>query len=427
MLEPSKIFLLSILFSVSLLSAACARSARSNVAESPVEPKAPPIPNGIGVNIHFTDPLPGEMKMLAASGVRWVRMDFYWQRIETVKGVYDFTPYDRLIAALDEFHLKALLILDYSNTLYDEGRSPHTAEGRRAFAKWAAASVRHFRGRGFYWEIYNEPNIFFWTPHPNVIDYTLLALECAKAIRNAAPDEAIIGPAVSLIDLTFLEDCFKAGLLDYWTAVSVHPYRKGNPESVFGEYARLRQLIEKHSPAGKKIPIISSEWGYSSVWHELDDSWQAIMLSRELLINHANGIALSIWYDWRDDGQDPKDLEHHWGLVFFPYYSNREAVFDVKPAYRAMQTLNSLLSGYSFSKRLGTEDDQYLLEFNKGAEVRWVVWTTGDSRELKIAVPSGKYLIFSHTGVQIGERIVNGAQIALAVTEAPQYVIRENR
>src|SRR6185295_8981306 len=36
------------------------------------------IPDCLGVNIHFTDPRPGEMKMLADAGFRWVRMDFHW-------------------------------------------------------------------------------------------------------------------------------------------------------------------------------------------------------------------------------------------------------------------------------------------------------------------------------------------------------------
>ena len=31
------------------------------------------IRQGLGVNIHFTDPEPGEIKMIAAAGFRWVR------------------------------------------------------------------------------------------------------------------------------------------------------------------------------------------------------------------------------------------------------------------------------------------------------------------------------------------------------------------
>src|SRR3989442_4646158 len=160
-------FLLLLCLTALLLSG-CAQNARSS-AESEPNTAAPAIPEGIGVNIHFTDPKPGEMKMLAAAGFRWVRMDFYWQRTEVAKGRYDFTPYDRLMNQLDQYNIRALLILDYANKLYDDGVAPYTDEGRRAFAQWAAASAQHFRGRGILWEIYNEPNIGFWTPHPSVV------------------------------------------------------------------------------------------------------------------------------------------------------------------------------------------------------------------------------------------------------------------
>src|SRR5206468_2517289 len=43
----------------------------------------PTLPDGLGVNIHFTDARPGELEMLAAAGFKFVRMDFDWARIET--------------------------------------------------------------------------------------------------------------------------------------------------------------------------------------------------------------------------------------------------------------------------------------------------------------------------------------------------------
>src|SRR5207237_7729833 len=101
----------------------------------------PVIPEGLGVNIHFTDPRPGEMKMLADAGFRWVRMDFAWSAVETEPGKYDFSAYDRLTAALAQYRIRAIFILDYSNKLYDNDLSPHSDAGRAAFARWAAASA----------------------------------------------------------------------------------------------------------------------------------------------------------------------------------------------------------------------------------------------------------------------------------------------
>ena len=265
------------------------------------------VPDGLGVNIHFTDPRPGEMEMLAAAGLRWVRMDFAWNGTEREKGKYDFSAYDRLMTALDKHKIRALLILDYSNRHYDNGQSPASDEGRKAFARWAAAAAEHFRGRGILWEMYNEPNIKqFWRPKPDVEQYSKLALEVGKALRQATPDELYIGPATSTIDFKFLEGCFKAGLLDYWCAVSVHPYRQKPPETAAAEYARLRQMIDKYAPTGKKIPILSGEWGYSSAWKNYDEVKQGKMLPRQWLVNLANEVPLSIWYDWHDDGPEPQ-------------------------------------------------------------------------------------------------------------------------
>ncbi|MBM4094050.1 MAG: hypothetical protein FJ276_32275, partial [Planctomycetes bacterium] len=151
--------------------------------------------DGLGANIHFTDPKPGEMEMLAAGGFQWARMDFVWSATERERGRYDFSAYDRLLTALDAREIRALFILDYSNKLYEAERSVATEEGRAAYARWAAAAAARFQGRGILWEIWNEPNIRgFWRPEPNVGHYTAMALAAARAIREVAPDEAIVGP-----------------------------------------------------------------------------------------------------------------------------------------------------------------------------------------------------------------------------------------
>jgi hypothetical protein len=337
-----------------------------------------PVPDGFGVNIHFTDPKPGEMKLLADAGFKWVRMDFTWGRTEREKGKYDFSPYDRLMTALDEHGIRALFILDYANRNYDDGLSPHTDEGRAAFARWAAAAVEHFKGRGILWEMWNEPNIKqFWKPTPNVTNYVALSRATGKAIKSIAPREQYCGPATSTIDLKFLEACFQMGALEDWDAVTVHPYRQKDPETVLPEYTKLRALIDKYAPKGKRIPIISGEWGYSCAWKKFDDERQGKYLPRQFLVNLMEGIPLSIWYDWRDDGTDPKEPEHHFGVV-------RHSLQETKPSYSALQTLVAELRGYRFEKRVEASD--FILMFRKGPSVKYAAWTTNAApREATVA------------------------------------------
>jgi hypothetical protein len=399
----------------------------ASLAAPPPPPAMPVLPDGLGVNIHFTDPKPGEMKMLADGGFRWVRMDFGWGGIERRKGEYDFSAYDRLLKALEEYHIRAIFILDYSNRFYDNGQSPSSVEGRAACAKWAAESVKHFKGRGILWEMYNEPNIGFWKPKPNVDDYAKLALAVGKAIREAEPQEVYIGPATSTIKMDFLESCFKAGCLEYWSAVSVHPYRQKDPETVSAEYQKLRELIDKYAPQGRKIPIISGEWGFSSGWKSFDEERQGKYLPREMLVNLMNEVPVSIYYDWHDDGTNPKEPEHHFGTVHFEYHAGAQPVYEPKPAYLAIKALSSSLSGCRFSKRLevGGSDD-YVLEFkNESGETRYAAWTTAhEPHSIKLAVSAGAYKTVSGLGEELAAHDAGAGKLEVSLTDTPQYILR---
>src|SRR2546430_15828373 len=71
---------------------------------------APAIEETLGVNVHFTDPKPGEVKMIADAGFHWVRTDFVWELTERERGKYDFSVYDPLLKELDAFKIRALFI-----------------------------------------------------------------------------------------------------------------------------------------------------------------------------------------------------------------------------------------------------------------------------------------------------------------------------
>ncbi len=410
------------------------------------KPHATNLLNGLGVNIHFTDPRPGEIKMIADGGFRWIRMDFKWDATERERGRYDFSSYDRLLAALDLYNIHALLILDYGNPLYDNDAPPRTEIARQAFARWAVAAAKHFGGRGVIWEIYNEPNIkIFWPAQPNVDEYIALALAVAEAFRSETPNERLIGPASAGIDFPFLEACFKAGLLDYWSAVSVHPYRNSDPESAANDYCRLRKMIDTYrtargservsvstaSGSDRVIPIVSGEWGYSSAWRGMTEEKQGEMLAREMLTNLANDIPISIWYDWRDDGADPNEPEHHFGLVrntlSAPPASNPAGVFEPKPAYLAAKTLSDFHNGYTYQRRLAVgSDSDYVLVFAKSDDLRFVAWTTSNSaHRVILPISQGQFAITKHIGESAGSISPGPRGLELTLSAGPIYLRRQ--
>lgn len=400
------------------------------------------LPQGVGVNIHFTRGHERDLDLIAAGGFKFIRMDFGWGGTERRKGEYTWADYDELTANLEQRGLRAIYILDYSNGLYEEtivsrdpisGKesrataAPRNPESREAFARWAAAAARHFQGRGIIWEIWNEPNIGFWRPEPNVKDYTALVLATCQAVRAADPQATIIAPASSGFPWTFIEGLFKGGALEHLDAVSVHPYRNYSqgPETAGTDYRRLRALIERYAPAAKKaLPIISGEWGYAThTKGGVSLETQAAFIARQQLANVFHGVPISIWYDWKNDGTNPDYNEDNFGTV-----SNNLAF---KPSYVAVQTLTRELSGYRIARRLdaGHADAWVLLCVNTNGDQKLAAWSTGQPRAAALAVKlSGPDAVRAVDGQgRPVSMTVEAARLRLALQAPPQYVTFKQR
>ncbi len=338
------------------------------------------VPDCLGVNIHFIEPQEDSLDLIDQAGFRLIRMDFGWAHVEKEKGEYDFSGYERLAASLQKRGMMPLFILDYSNPLYEKGQSVVTEEGRKAFARFAANAVKAIQGGPVLWEIWNEPNIKQFWEKPNPEAYVLLVKEASKAMREANPQCTILAPATSEIDMDFLGSCFEQGLLEWIDAVTVHPYRTRIPETVLEEYSNLRELMNRYNQGTEK-PMLSGEWGYSVHDYQefsIDEHKQAQFLVRQFLTNFLAGTRLSIWYDWKDDGPDPKEKEHHFGTV--------KTDLSPKEAYRAAQVFTRELHGMNLLRQhFDPQAQAYWAVFGKEGIAKVLVgWTTEKDRELPV-------------------------------------------
>jgi hypothetical protein len=191
------------------------------------------------------------------------------------------------------------------------------------------------------------------------------------------------------------------------------------------EYARLREMIDKAGSESRALKIISSEWGYSSVWPRMNEERQAMMLTRAFLTNLANGIPLSIWYDWRDDGPDPGEPEHHFGLVHEEYKGASASAYEPKRAFLAAKTLTTVLKGFRFQQRLdvGGPDD-YVLVFVSGDESRIVAWTASPlPHRLTISRFPGQFSVTTMVGGNGGRIGSTQSAPTIDVSTAPVYLV----
>ncbi len=319
MLQPVRSRWLGVPVALALASPAAAVEA--------VRPAAD-LESDLGVTVEFAGHAHEQVDQMAAVGIGWVRTDLAWSHAEREPGKYDFSAWDRLVAAAEGKGVRVLLILDYGNALYDGMAPPCSDPARAAFAAFAGAAARHFRGR-VAWEIWNEPNVpRFWVGAPDARCYVALAQEAAAAIRREDPRAWILGPALGgeTFDRDYLEATFRLGLLGIVDAVSIHPYSAPHPEAAAPIYADVRRMMQAYG-VPRRVPLVVTEWGYPG--GELGTAVQADYLVRALRVNRGNGIPLTIWYCW----QEPVLPWNSFGLL--------DVRGRAKPAYQALQSLRA--------------------------------------------------------------------------------------
>ncbi len=290
----------------------------------------------LGANIHFTS----DNRALDAArnaGLSWVRMDLIWSAVETTPNLYNWTAYDNLISSLRSRGMKALLILDYGNALYTGANNlPPTNSGAiRAFGNFSYAAARHFAGSGARFEIWNEPNYSgFWPPTANSTQYAALAQTAISRIREGDSNAVVVTGGVSGFDYNFVAGYLAQGGGTGANAIGVHPYDCNPPERLSDKLLLFRSLVA--SNYANPPPVWDTEWGFSSSSFGDGHSGtarqrQAVLVSREFLSAAAAGFPLIIYYDIRDDGTNPTNVENNFGLLANDYTD--------KPAMTALETL----------------------------------------------------------------------------------------
>ncbi|MFA6286406.1 MAG: hypothetical protein WC661_03410 [Opitutaceae bacterium] len=367
-----------------------------------------PIPQSFSIQI-----VPGaggtaELAQDAAAGFKWARKGVYWYSTETTLGVYNFASTDTIVTNCTNNGIMPWFTLYGGNSLYGEAdKSVLTAAGRAGFAEFARqTALRYPQVKNF--EIWNEPNLAAWTPQPSLTAYCDLVAAASAAIKSVTPDAKIIGPALNVIPLKWLEDAFRLGLLEHVDYVCVHPYRGDAPETALPDYAKMRSLVRKYAPAGKRIEIISGEWGYSTS-SQVTATVQAQYIARMFLTSLSAGMPLTNWYTW-------KDSSDYFGLV--------DNSLNPKPSYNAIQTLSTVLGGYTFKERLATANDaNYLLKFrNANGKDAYAVWTTGANVAVAVPIAAGSGTLYSIYGTP-QTVLWGGSGPTITLTQSPQYLV----
>lgn len=366
----------------------------------------------IGVNVHRDHVRDGGLQRVRDLGLTWIRTDVFWDQIEKDDG-WDFSYYDQLLADVDRLGLRALLILDYGHPRH-AGPGMTTERARQGFAEYVRRTLTRYQGRGYVWELWNEPNHpRFWPPAPDPAQYAQLAAVVRNVFAEIAPDEPLIGPALNGIDMDYLVPAMRADALRGFRAISLHPYRAGAPESVLPELARVRQALDAGGLEG--VPIVNSEWGYSTARGPINPMMQADYAARVFLVGSMAGFPLSIWYDLRNDGPDPNKFEHNFGLY--------DQAWNPKPPVETVKALTDALTGFTYDRRIALRAaTDFCLLFRRGQDYRLVAWTTR-TRPTQASLPTtARRVRVYNLGGTARERTPIGGAVSVTLNARPIVV-----
>jgi hypothetical protein len=211
-------------------------------------------------------------------GVKWIRLDTHWEQIEKEKGVYDWQETDKVFESVLRYGITPFVTIGNGNRIYSGtgkyddpkeaaiyGESPAppvgSPEEMEAWLNYVEKMIDRYKGKIFYWEIWNEPNHqSFWGAIPNGKDYGRLVKVTAEKIRSIQPDAKIIAGATAGINPDynddFLSQCDPLNI----DIISFHHY-SALPENRVYLIDKFHEVLNKYNP---NLEIWQGESGYPS-------------------------------------------------------------------------------------------------------------------------------------------------------------------
>ena len=256
-----------------------------------------------------------EREVMAAAwcGVKVFREDIGWWRVERKQGKWDWSYYDQLIALYEKQGIELQAICAWVprwvlGKFNRTGCPEEWGEFIRRFAK-------HYRGRVRYMEVWNEPDINTFGRNPE--RYLKLLRIAYNETKKNAPEMLVMTGGVSGMVTTDQQTAFVRKMLrdgkKYYDIIAFHGHG-----SLSSYLTHLNPLLAARKEFGVTAPWYANETAEPSNWSS--ETGQAVTLFKKLLVSWARGAIGYNWYDLRNDGRNPTNAEHNYGMLTQEFY-----------------------------------------------------------------------------------------------------------
>lgn len=320
------------------------------------------------------------LQMATEAGIGWVKQHFPWEDIEPQhKGEFlspatktdSWAKYDRIVAACEKYDLPIVARLDRPPdwTRQDNTYKECPPDDFEDYGDFVYEFVKRYRGRIDYIQIWNEPNIFpEWGNRPvDPAGYVELLKVAYRRAKEANPNVYVLSAPLaitlgqphpdpdkwmSMNDLMFLEEMYKAGARDYFDIHSANAFGMDRPPEDppdpnvlnFQRVLLQREIMERYGDKGKAVWF--NEYGWNAapesfpadrlIWRRVSEKQQAEYTLRSIELAREEwpwaGVFM-IWY-FRQVGHVPPERADYYFRMVDPDFTPRQLYFSVQDVAR---------------------------------------------------------------------------------------------
>jgi len=391
----------------------------------------------------------------AATGIEYVRFHgIFDEETGAVNpdGSYNFSYIDEIYDGLIEMGVRPFVELSFMPKALAVSDKPHAfwykplpnpPKDYSAWARLIEAFTRHVIERygsteveKWYFEVWNEPNIDFWTGEPKQSTYFELYDHAAKAVKSVDAKLRVGGPATAQAAWipAFIEHCVRENVpVDF---VSTHVYGNDTAEDVFGTHEKIprREMVARAAQkvheevarsARPKLPIIWSEYNatYLNDPNVTDSSFMGPWLANH--ISAADGLSdmMSYWCF--------SDVFEEQGIVKKPFYGGYGLIAAghiQKAAFNAFALLHEL-----GDERLETASGSALVTRRKDGSIALALWNYAEpgenapDRAFRIEAPRAKTMRIREVSPDSGSALEKWRQMGMPAlpSRQQQQTLRE--
>lgn len=314
------------------------------------------------------------VRMAREAGIGWARQEFIWAEIEPQRGRFNWTKYDEIVDLLQNNGIQVIARLDsppsWARTRASGTGSSGPPDDFEMYGDFVEAFARHFLGKIYYLQIWNEPNLAReWNDGPidpeaytrlleiaytraKAVDTDIRILSAPLAITLGEPYAAGSALFRNMNDLLFLEEMYAKGAGNYFDILSANAFGLGSPPDDPPNPGKLnfqrvlleRAVMEKFGDDEKAVWILEYGWNAAPasfpdsrlIWGRVTEQQQAEYTVQGIELARENwdwvGV-FSIWYVRQVGDISPSNPEYYFRMVDVDF-TPRPLYFSVSQAAR---------------------------------------------------------------------------------------------